>query len=115
MFRPLIVIKRIPNIDFMRWHWLGFAFSAVLTIGSIVLFLVHGLNYGIDFSGGTIIEARTNGPADLAKMRSDLDGLGLGEVQLQGFGGPDEVLIRLQRQPGNDQAQEGAVNIVKQK
>ena len=74
-----------------------------------MLFLVPGLNYGIDFSGGTIIEARTQGPADLAAMRADLDSLGLGEVQLQGFGAPNEVLIRLPRQPGNDQAQEAAV------
>jgi preprotein translocase subunit SecF len=115
MFRPLIVIKRIPRIDFMALHWVGFALSAVLTIGSIVLFLTHGLNYGIDFVGGTIIEARTSGPADLGKLRADLDGLGLGEVQLQGFGAPDEVLIRLQRQPGDDKAQEHAVNVVKQK
>jgi preprotein translocase SecF subunit len=109
MLRPLIVIKRIPSIDFMRWHWLGFAFSGILAVGSIVLFLVQGLNYGIDFSGGTIIEARTQGPANLAEMRGELDSLGLGDVMLQGFGGPDEVLIRLQRQPGGNQAQEEAV------
>ncbi len=115
MFRPLIVIKRIPSIDFMRWRWLGCACSAALTIGSIVLFRVQGLNYGIDFSGGTIIEARTQGQADLAKMRADIDGLGLGEAQLQGFGAPNEVLIRLPRQPGDDKAQEAAVAKVKAK
>jgi preprotein translocase subunit SecF len=115
MFRPLIIIKRIPNIDFMALHKLGFIFSGFLTVASIVLFLVAGLNYGIDFSGGTIIEARTQGSADLAKMRKDLDGLGLGDVQLQGFGAPNEVLIRLQRQPGNDKAQEKAVSVVKDK
>src|ERR1700691_5118023 len=113
MFRPLIVIKRIPNIDFMALHKLGFVLSGLMTAASIVLFVVMGLNYGIDFSGGTIIEARTvGGPADLAKMRAQLDGLGLGDVMLQGFGAPDEVLIRLQRQPGNDQAQEHAVAVV---
>jgi preprotein translocase SecF subunit len=116
MFRPLIVIKRIPNIDFMKLHKLGFALSLVMTLGSIVLFLAHGLNYGIDFSGGTIIEARElKGPADLAKMRADLDSLGLGDVQLQGFGPPTDVLIRLQRQPGSDQTQEQAVAKVKAK
>jgi preprotein translocase subunit SecF len=113
MFRPLIIIRHIPNIDFMGWHKVGFAFSALLTIGSIVLFLTQGLNYGIDFSGGTLIEARTQGPAELAQMRSTLDGLGLGAVQLQGFGGPDEVLIRITRQAGGDQAQEQAVSKVK--
>jgi preprotein translocase subunit SecF len=116
MFRPLIVIRHIPNIDFMRWHKLGFALSLVMTLGSIVLFLVQGLNYGIDFSGGTIIEARSSsGPADLAAMRAQLDGLGLGDVSLQGFGTPDDVLIRLQRQPGGDAAQEQAVQLVKQR
>jgi len=113
MFRPLIVIRRIPNIDFMGLHKLGFALSALLTLGSIVLFLVHGLNYGIDFSGGTLIEARTQGPADLAQMRGTLSGLGLGEVSLQGFGSPNDVLIRVARQPGNDQAQMQAVAKVK--
>jgi len=116
MFRPLIVIRRIPNINFMGLHKLGFVLSLVMTLGSIALFLVQGLNYGIDFSGGTIIEARTTGgPADLAAMRSQLDGLGLGDVSLQGFGTPNDVLIRLQRQPGGDEAQEKAVQLVKQK
>src|SRR5215469_3858841 len=114
--RPLIIIRHIPNINFMGLHKLGFALSLVMTLGSIGLFLVQGLNYGIDFSGGTIIEARsTSGPADLAAMRSQLDGLGLGDVSLQGFGTPNDVLIRLQRQPGDDAAQEKAVEIVKQK
>jgi preprotein translocase subunit SecF len=115
MFRPLITIRRIPNIDFMGLHKLGFALSLVLTVGSIVLFLVQGLNYGIDFSGGTLLEVKTiEGPADLGKLRGTLDGLGLGEVSLQGFGAPDEVLIRLPRQPGDDQAQQAAVAKVKQ-
>jgi preprotein translocase subunit SecF len=114
MLRPLIIIKRIPSIDFMGLHWLGFVFSGILTIGSIALFLIQGLNYGIDFVGGTIIEARTQGPAHLAEMRLALDRLGLGDVQLQEFGAPDEVLIRLQRQPGSDKVQEAAVEKVKQ-
>ena len=114
MFRPLITIRRIPNIDFMGLHKLGFALSLVLTLGSIVLFLVQGLNYGIDFSGGTLLEVKTlEGPADLAKLRGTLDGLGLGGVSLQGFGAPDEVLIRLPRQAGDDQAQQAAVAKVK--
>lgn len=114
IFRPLIVIKRIPNIDFMGLHKLGFAFSAILTVASVVLFLTVGLNYGIDFAGGVLVEAHTQGPADLAGMRSKLDGLGLGQVSLQGFGSPDEVLIRLPRQPGDDKAQMKGVDAVRQ-
>lgn len=113
--RPLINITRIPNINFMRMHKFGFALSLIVTLTSLGLFLVRGLNYGIDFSGGTIVEAHTEGPANLAKMRAELDSLGLGDVSLQGFGSPDEVLIRLQRQPGGDKAQEQAITKVKQK
>jgi preprotein translocase subunit SecF len=58
ILRPLIVIKRIPNIDFMGLHKIGFALSIVLTVASIVLFLTVGLNYGIDFSGGILMEVR---------------------------------------------------------
>ncbi len=114
VFRPLIVIKRIPNIDFMALHKLGFALSALLTVASVVLFLTVGLNYGIDFAGGVLVEAKTQGPADLAAMRGKLDGLGLGQVSLQGFGSPDDVLIRLPRQPGDDKAQMRGVDAVRQ-
>jgi preprotein translocase subunit SecF len=111
---PLIIIRRIPNIDFMGLHKLGFLLSGFLTVASIVLFFTFGLNYGIDFSGGTLIEARTlNGPADLGAMRGTLNGLGLGEVSLQGFGGPNDVLIRVARQAGDDKAQLQAVEKVK--
>src|SRR5579885_1885210 len=114
VFRPLIVIKRIPNIDFMALHKLGFALSALLTVASVVLFLTVGLNYGIDFAGRVLVEAKTQGPADLAAMRGKLDGLGLGQVSLQGFGSPDDVLIRLPRQTGDDKAQMRGVDAVRQ-
>jgi preprotein translocase subunit SecF len=64
--RPLIVIRNVPKIDFMRWHVFGFAFSLALTALTIGIFATAGLNYGIDFVGGMLIEARTPGPADLA-------------------------------------------------
>jgi preprotein translocase SecF subunit len=112
--RPLIVIRRTPTIDFMRWHRLGMAFSALLGIASIVLFLAIGLNYGIDFKGGMLIEARvTGGPADLAAMRAKIDALKIGEASLQGFGSPSDVLIRLPQQPGGDKGQEKAIAEVK--
>ena len=111
--RPLITIRRIPNINFMGMRTFGFMLSGLMTIASIVLFFTQGLNYGIDFSGGTIIEVRsTSGPADLGKMRSDLDSLGL-RATLQNFGGPEDVLIRLQEQ--SDKTQEQTVNQVKGK
>src|SRR5215813_13663873 len=113
--RPLIVIRRTPKIDFMAWHKFGFALSMLLTLSSILLFAVQGLNYGIDFRGGTLLQVRvTTGPADLAAMRKQLDALRLGEASLQGFGPPTDVLIRLPRQPGGDAAQERAVQKVRQ-
>lgn len=113
--KPLIVIRRVPKIDFMRWHVHGFVFSGLLTVLTAVLCLTPGLSYGIDFLGGTLIEARTTaGPANLAEMRSKLDALNLGEVSLQQFGSPSDVLIRLQQQPGGDAAQMKAVQAVRQ-
>jgi preprotein translocase subunit SecF len=113
--KPLIVIRRTPKIDFMGWHKFGFALSLFLTLSSIALFTIIGLNYGIDFIGGTLIEVRsTTGPADLAEMRGKLDALHLGEPSLQGFGPPTDVLIRLPRQPGGDATQEQAVQKVRQ-
>ena len=108
--RPLIVIRHVPRIDFMRWHYFGFAFSLALTALTVGLFFTVGLNYGIDFVGGTLIEAKTtNGPADLAAMRAKLDALNLGQASLQQFGSLDDVLIRLPQQPGGDAAQMQAI------
>ena len=113
--RPLIVIRKTPHFDFMRLHRLGFAISLALGLLSVVLFFTNGLNYGIDFSGGILLEARsTSGPANLAELRSKLDSLHIGEVSLQEFGSPQDVLIRLPRQPGDDKAQMKGVEIVRQ-
>ena len=114
MLRPLIIIRRVPRIDFMRIHLLGFALSLLLTLGSIGLFFVNGLNFGIDFAGGVDIEVRTKGPADLEAMRETLNKLDLGKVALQGYGAPNDVLVRLPRQPGDDKAQGKAVDAVSQ-
>ena len=65
--RPLVFLHKTPKIDFMRRHIAGFAFSILLTVISIGGFLTLGLNYGIDFVGGVLIEARsTSGPANIA-------------------------------------------------
>src|ERR1700731_3248926 len=84
--------------------------SALLSIVAIVLYFTHGLNFGIDFVGGTLIEVQSKaGPADIAKMRATLEGLNLGEAQLQQFGAPTDVLIRIPQQAGGDEAQQAAV------
>ena len=115
MLRPIVFLRNTPSIDFMRWHKAGFGLSILLSVLTVVLFLMNGLNYGIDFSGGIMIEARsTQGPADLAKMREKLNSLNVGDTSLQGFGSPEDVLIRLGRQPGGDAAQMAGVEKVKQ-
>ncbi len=102
------------SIQFIPRKVLFFAFSVLLAAASVGLYLTKGLNYGIDFQGGIVIEVRTQGPADIGAMRSTLSGLGLGEVALQEFGAPDDVLIRVQKQEGGDAAQQAAVEALKQ-
>jgi preprotein translocase subunit SecF len=98
----------------MRFRRISFPMSALLSILAIVLFFHPGLNLGIDFIGGTLIELQTkDGPADIAKMRTTLTGLNLGDVQLQSFGGPNNVLIRVAQQSGGEQAQQAAVGKIR--
>ena len=114
MVRGLRLVPANTTIPFTAWRKVFFAFSAALVAGSIALFAIKGLNYGIDFRGGILLDVRTEGPADLATMRSALSGLGLGEVALQEFGEADTVLIRLQEQDGGEEAQQAAVALVKE-
>jgi preprotein translocase subunit SecF len=107
-------LRLVPDdtkIAFMRGRILGLATSAFLSIASVILFFHPGLNYGVDFKGGIAIEIQTPQPADFSVLRSALDGLGLGQVQLQQFGSPNDVLIRMEAQP--EQQQQAAVDTVK--
>lgn len=115
--RPLFPVKLIPDgtrIRFMRARFFGIGLSAVLSLASVVLFFNPGLNYGVDFRGGIQLEVTTGGPADLGAFRSGLEKLGLGEVALQEFGGKDRLLVRVERQPGGEEAQTAAVVQLKQ-
>lgn len=110
----LRIIPDNTHFDFTRFRRISFPISAVLSIVAITLFFTHGLNFGIDFKGGTLMEVRAkSGSADLAQMRTTLGSLGLGEVQLQQFGGPADVLLRVAEQPGGDKAQQAAVDKVR--
>src|SRR6201999_3966088 len=109
----LRIVPDNTHFDFTRFRRISFPISAALSIVAITLFFTHGLNFGIDFKGGTLLEVRAkSGAADIASMRATLGGLGLGDIQLQQFGGPEEGVVRVAEQPGGDQAQQEAVQKV---
>jgi len=102
-----------PRLHFVRYRYWAYAFSAALVALTLILLPTRGLNMGIDFQGGVLIEVGLPHPPDLAAMRASLGALGLGEVALQEFGEPSNILIRIERQAGGEPAQIAAADEVK--
>ncbi|MDD3370655.1 MAG: protein translocase subunit SecF [Alphaproteobacteria bacterium] len=113
--RPVHIIPHDTKIDFVGKRWFAFGVTIVLMLVTIVSLFVNGLNFGIDFKGGILIEAKSQQVVDIAALRGDLATLNLGEVALQQFGSPDDVLIRIQRQEGDEKVQMAAVQAVRDK
>ncbi|HEU4377674.1 MAG TPA: protein translocase subunit SecF [Hyphomicrobiaceae bacterium] len=98
------------RLPFMRYKGVALAASFVAMALSLLLFFTMGFNYGVDFKGGSMVEVQsTTGPADVAQLRDKLGRLGLGAVQIQQFGAPSDVLIRIEQQPGPESAQQAAL------
>ena len=110
---PVRLITIIPDglkLKFMGLRKLFFPISAAAMIGSMLLFVMVGLNYGIDFKGGTLIELKSKAEvADVGDIRTRLNDLNLGDVQVQEFGAPEEVLVRVEAQGAGDNAEQTVV------
>jgi SecD/SecF fusion protein len=102
---------KIPFMGVRRWT---FALSSILSVASLVLFMTVNMNYGVDFKGGSLIEVQSkSGQADIADIRARLSELNIGDVQVQEFGSPSEVLIRVGSQDGGDNAEQTVVTKVR--
>jgi preprotein translocase subunit SecF len=114
-FKPIELVPQNTKIPFVSFFRLCMGLSASMFLITMILLMTAGLNYGIDFRGGTLVEIRTNdGPADIGAIRSKLGDLGLGSIQIQEFGAPTDVMIRIGQQPGGEEAQQQAVAKVRQ-
>jgi preprotein translocase subunit SecF len=102
------------RINFMRFRDVCVGASVLAMLASLALIFTMGFNYGVDFKGGSMIEMQAkSGPADISGMRETLSGIGLGDVQIQEFGKPSDALIRIEQQPGGEDAQQVAADKVK--
>jgi len=98
-----MLLKLVPeqtNIKFINYRKIAYFFSFVMIMASFAIYLTNDLNYGIDFEGGIMIEIGTEAPADIGRIRSAMSSLEMGDVKVQEFGDPRDVLIRLEHQEG---------------
>lgn len=111
--RPIHFIPANTSIDFVAKRWWAFGTTIFLVLVTLIALSVKGLNLGIDFKGGISIEARAAQAVDVAALRTELGTLHLGEVAMQQFGSPNDVLIRVQRQEGDEKAQMAAIDKIR--
>ncbi len=97
-----MLLKLVPentNIPFVNARKVAYLLSTLLIIASIGLYFTKGLNFGIDFKGGFLIEAHTEAPADISLIRGLTGSLDLGDVSIQTFGAENQILIRIEEHP----------------
>lgn len=112
----MALIPKIPIAP--KWTFLShrrqfFSFSVALMLASVLIFFVNGLNFGVDFRGGILIEVKTVPEAGITELRDRVSNLGIGEVTLQEFGDPQDILINVARQDGAESEQIEAINTLK--
>src|SRR3954451_792733 len=111
------LLKLVPdhtNLDFMRWRNLALVLSLIATVASITFTVYRGLNLGVDFVGGQLVRVSFPQPVNVEQLRTQVDGLQLGEASIQEFGSPRTVQIRLPKPGGGDAAANAAATKVKQ-
>ena len=111
--KPLNLVPIKPNINFLIRRKYFFVFSVILLLSSAFFYLFNGLNLGIDFKGGIMLEVRVTSSTNIAQMRQGLSNLNLGEIKIQQFGADTDFLIRIQKQEGGEKAQQSAIELVK--
>lgn len=111
--KPIKLVPDDTKIDFMKGRYVAFAFTLFLMAAAIFGLVTKGLNFGIDFTGGTLIEIRLAEEPNLSDLRSTLNQLGLGDIQLQEFGQERDLLIRMAQQEGGPEEQQAAINRVR--
>lgn len=107
----IVFFRTVPKYKFMKQRRIAFAMTAAIMIASVIALFVKGLDYGIDFKGGVLIEARWNKPFDMAEVRGKLNDLDVGEIALQNVDNPNDLLIRVERPEGG---QAGALRVISQ-
>lgn len=108
-------VTKDTNIDFMKFRKAGYALSIAMVVLSVVCIVFKGFNYGIDFSGGILIELKSPEKIDMEEVRKQLENVDLDDVNLQSVGeAGDEMMIRAQTRATDEKAQQEAINAIKE-